>query len=98
MIDGHLRVMLFAPSGGLSSLSRGVMKAAEPKPGPCQNAMLRRLLSVILVVILIPIVIGRSARFVSVQAAATDNPIVVENQQPGSNGWFWTNVGDDIAG
>jgi hypothetical protein len=28
--------------------------------------------------------------------AFAQNPIVVENQQPGSNGWTWTKVGDDV--
>src|SRR3977135_1939124 len=30
---------------------------------------------------------------VSTQAG---NPIVLENQQPGSSGWMWTNMGDDV--
>src|SRR6266581_3520341 len=29
---------------------------------------------------------------------AADNPIVVENQQPGSNDWVWSKVGDDATG
>src|SRR5256885_7914554 len=28
--------------------------------------------------------------------AAVDNPIVIENQQPGSNGWMWTKMADDV--
>src|SRR6266850_5665011 len=31
-----------------------------------------------------------------VATQGSDNPIVLENQQPGSNGWMWTNVGDDV--
>src|SRR5438552_1197252 len=29
---------------------------------------------------------------------AADNPIVLENQQPGSSGWFWSKAGDDATG
>jgi N,N-dimethylformamidase beta subunit-like protein/IPT/TIG domain-containing protein len=29
---------------------------------------------------------------------AVDNPIVLENQQPGSSDWFWSKVGDDATG
>src|SRR3989475_25538 len=29
---------------------------------------------------------------------AADNPIFLENQQPGSNDWFWSKVGDDATG
>ena len=29
---------------------------------------------------------------------AADNPIVLENQQPGSSGWFWSKGGDDATG
>src|SRR5438552_384765 len=28
---------------------------------------------------------------------AAENPIVLENQQAGSNGWLWTTLGNDIA-
>src|SRR3954470_3748182 len=27
---------------------------------------------------------------------AVDNPIVVENQQPGSSGWQWSKMADDV--
>src|SRR5881396_939124 len=29
---------------------------------------------------------------------APDNPIVLENQQPGSSGWFWSLHADDATG
>src|SRR5438309_1584293 len=29
---------------------------------------------------------------------AADNPIVLENQQPGASGWFWSKAGDDATG
>src|SRR5882762_5286247 len=32
-----------------------------------------------------------------VATQGSDNPIVLENQQPGSSGWMWTNnIGDDV--
>src|SRR5213596_152078 len=41
-----------------------------------------------------PIALSRVAH--ATPQAPPDNPIVVENQQPGSNGWMWTKVGDDV--
>ena len=32
----------------------------------------------------------------STSTQAPDNPIVLENQQPGSSGWMWTTLGDDV--
>src|SRR5213594_5118420 len=28
---------------------------------------------------------------------AVDNPIVLENQQPGDGGWMWSRLGDDVT-
>src|SRR5438045_1152249 len=33
----------------------------------------------------------------TVTHAATDNAIVLENQQPGSNGWMWSGLADDVT-
>ena len=33
-----------------------------------------------------------------VSPLAADNPVVLENQQPGSDGWFPSNLADDLAG
>ena len=34
----------------------------------------------------------------STSTQAADNPIVLENQQPGSSAWMWTKMGDDVNG
>jgi N,N-dimethylformamidase beta subunit-like protein/IPT/TIG domain-containing protein len=61
------------------------MTAAEFQPGPhtCRRAGL--LLGVLALIALLP-----------TSTLTQSNPIVVENQQPGSNGWTWTKVADDV--
>src|SRR5438067_12536330 len=71
------------------------MNFAELQHAPRRLMMGRRLLGGVVAFVLIALMAGREAP-VAMQAAG-DNPIVVENQQPGSNGWMWTTLGDDVA-
>src|SRR5712692_4021122 len=53
----------------------------------------------LLVLILIPVVAGPSSHVANATTQASgDNPIVLENQQPGDSSWsVWTNWGDDVS-
>src|SRR5438874_6949210 len=85
--------------GRITSTGGLAMTPRESDRSRRRHTMLRGFLNAVLVVMIMPIVSGRFARSASVTIqAAADNPIVIENQQPGSNGWFWTNLGNDISG
>ena len=57
------------------------------------------LLSALFVVTLIPMMtIADRSNVASAQQPPANNPIVVENQQTGSNGWVLTMQGDDATG
>src|SRR2546429_1013330 len=62
------------------------MNHAEPQRVMRQGRKLFALLSVLLVVALAP-----------ASPLAVDNPIVVENQQPGSSNWMWSKLADDTT-
>src|SRR2546429_2075933 len=62
------------------------MNHAEPQRVMRQGRKLFALLSVLLVVMLTP-----------ASPLAVDNPIVLENQQPGSGNWMWSKLADDTA-
>jgi len=72
----------------------------KPTKDPClsQRPLTGRLLGSVLSFLLIAIV-APGDHYSSVAnaapAPATDNPIVLENQQPGDSGWMWTKLGDD---
>jgi hypothetical protein len=59
--------------------------------------MTRTHASVLLLVTLF-LIRGDHASYVVVGQAPGQNPIVLENQQPGSGDWFWTKMGDDGTG
>ena len=63
------------------------MKVAELQRAPRTHRLTALFLSWLALVVLVPA--SRSTQ-------AADNPIVLENQQPGSNGWMWSKIGDDV--
>src|SRR5438045_2515981 len=54
-----------------------------------------RMAGALLAAALLSIAVGRNA-FTAVHATS-DNAVVLENQQPGSTDWMFTNLGDDVA-
>src|SRR3982074_2814566 len=62
------------------------MNHAEPQRVLRQGRKLFALLGVLVVVALAP-----------ASPLAVDNPIVLENQQPGSGNWMWSKLADDTA-
>ena len=62
------------------------MNHAEPQRVMHQGRKLAALLSLLLATALTP-----------ASPLAVDNPIVVENQQPGSSNWMWSKLADDTA-
>src|SRR5438128_178515 len=64
------------------------MNVAELQRAPRTHRLTALFLSWLALVVLVPA--SRSTQ-------AADNPIVLENQQPGSNGWMWSKIGDDVT-
>src|SRR2546423_11673860 len=60
------------------------MNLADPQRPSQYRRMMGTLLAFLLVVMLSP-----------ASPLAVDNPIVVENQQPGSGNWMWSKLADD---
>ena len=78
------------------------MMLAERQRARCRRRMMGIVLIGLLVVTLPPVKTMPAAHDADVASAtmrpAADNPIVLENQQPGSGDWFWTKMGDDATG
>src|SRR5258706_10603723 len=62
------------------------MNQSEPRRVLLQSHKLAALLSLLLIIALTP-----------ASPLAVDNPIVLENQQPGSSTWMWSKLADDTA-
>src|SRR5438034_9729048 len=60
------------------------MTFAEIGRAPRRRRLMGTLLSLLLLVVLTP-----------ASPLAVDNPIVLENQQPGSGNWMWSKLADD---
>src|SRR5438105_15105802 len=63
------------------------MNVAQSQRAPHTYRLAGLLLGVLALVMVVP---------TSTSTQAPDNPIVLEKQQPGSNAWMWTKVGDDV--
>src|SRR5439155_24968465 len=70
---------------GFPRMQGAVMNVAEIERTPRYRRMIGTLL-LLLVVALTP-----------ASPLAVDNPIVVENQQPGSGNWMWSKLADDTT-
>jgi hypothetical protein len=62
------------------------MNFAELERAPRHRRMMGALLCLLLATALTP-----------ASPLAVDNPIVLENQQPGSGNWMWSKLADDTA-
>src|SRR5438093_11585704 len=62
------------------------MTFAEIGRAPRRRRLMGTLLSLLLLVVLTP-----------ASPLAVDNPIVLENQQPGSGNWMWSKLADDTT-
>src|SRR5438067_619690 len=80
---------------GVRGHRRRVMNLAEPRPTIRRFTARRRLLGGLVACTLMTLAVSRDAPMAMESSA--DNPIVSENQQPGSNGWMPATLGNDVA-